>query len=841
MTGAGERTIRAFGGYQPGLDGIRALSVIGVMGYHAQLAGFDGAFLGVSQFFTLSGFLITAILLDERRRTDSVDLRSFWIRRFRRLAPAALLGLVVVAIFGATVATRAQAERLPEEMLGVVTYVVNWVFIGTEQSYTDLFAAPSPLQHYWSLAVEEQFYLLIPLLLFGLFRMGASNRTIGLVLGAVTVGSGLWMVVLFESGADLDRIYYGTDARLGEVMLGAVVAVVLDTVGVGALARIRGVLAVAGVVAIGALAWLWTATSLTSAFVWRGGFQLNALLTVVVILAVLGGRGPLPKVLALAPLVGLGKLSYGIYVFHFPIFLWLTEDRTGLEGWPLFAFRAAVSLVLAYISYRFVEQPIRHGTTVGLPAAARIAAYPVVGAAIIAGTLLTANTDGDDPLATLRVDDDSIRVQAPDGVLDIVVVHDRTSNEGVAVVDELFALVADEEQVSITDVDLACTGGVADTDSGPTCAAWSTDWSSAVTDDPDAVVFFADDWVGDALADLGPSIGSADDTAAATTLLSNGFDLLTDSGAPLVFVSSGATFQEIFARSLNPLQQAMAELAPARDDVFAVLAGAMPDPGVVDGDDFIGASAQTLLDSAVLYQRADREGDARVLVVGDSQARSLGFGLERWGADNSTWVWNVAVNGCGLADEGQVFGSGEAKPVREECREVIDGLRRQVASFDPDVVIVFSSTWDLVRRQLDDWDEPIGIDDPDFRSYLEREYALAAEVLGANGASILWIEPPCVEVRDNGFGSPDGVDAEEERTTLIDEVIPAVVAAATAADVDIATFDLDAVLCPDGEPLQEADGVRPIRGDGVHFNVDGSAWFAQNYGEELLALGGVAR
>jgi len=810
--------------------------VTATLGTVTQMGWADGAFLSLSQFFTLSGFLITAILLDGRRTSGTVDLKSFWIRRFRRLAPAAFLGLAGVALFGATVATRTQAERLPGEMLGVVTYVVNWVFVSTEQSYTDLFASPSPVQHYWSLAVEEQFYLIIPIAMFLFFRSGARARTIGIVIGLVALVSTLWMLHLFESGTDLDRIYYGTDTRLAEMLIGALLAVILDTVGHEAVMRRRREFAVAGALSFVVLAWMWIELSLTDDFTWQGAFQLNAVLTCVLILSVIAAAGPVARLYSLRPLVELGKLSYGVYIFHFPLFLWLTEERTGLDQWPLFALRVSISVALAFVSNRFIELPIRHGAKLGLPPLARVVSYPAIGGALVVVALLTANTSGDDPLATLRTDgDQAVAVAADDGVLDILVISESVSG---AVEVEFEQLVESAAQVEFTHVDAACLGLVR-RDAGPICASWEADWAAAIArHDPDAVVFFVDDWVGDPLADLAAESGeNLDDTAMATELLSNGFDVLTAADAPVVFASSAATFQQVFARSVTPFQRAMALLAPARDDVFAVLSGAMPDPAVVPEEEIAAASAQVLLDGAALYQRADRGDDTRVLIVGDSQARSLGYGLERWGPDNGAWVWNVAVNGCGLADEGMTFGSGEPAPVREECARVLSDLERQIASFEPDLVVVFSSTWDLGRRQLDDWDGPSDVGDPRFREYLLREYEAAVDVLSAGGAGIVWMLPPCVDLPDTALPAVDGLDADAARLTLNEVIIPTLVAGAEADGTEIAVFDLDAVLCPGGEPLREADGVRPIRGDGVHFNVEGSAWFADKYGDEIVELG----
>ena len=183
---AGERLIP----YRPGLDGLRGLSVAAVLAFHGGFSWAVGGYLGVSVFFTLSGFLITSLLLAEHDRKGHVALRHFWGRRFRRLLPASLLALVGIGVFGLTVATAEQAERLGGDIAAAVAYVANWRFIFGGTSYGDLFAEPTPVLHFWSLAIEEQFYLVYPLFMVGLLGLAKGRRlVVGGVLGALLVAS----------------------------------------------------------------------------------------------------------------------------------------------------------------------------------------------------------------------------------------------------------------------------------------------------------------------------------------------------------------------------------------------------------------------------------------------------------------------------------------------------------------------------------------------------------------------------------------------------------------------------------------------------------------------------
>ena len=222
------KTSTALGTYHLGLDGLRAVAMFVMLLYHADFSWARGAFLSLSQFFTLSGFLIMSLLIRVHDKTGDVGLRRFWSNRFRRLMPAALLVLAGVVVFGATIADASQLRSLPGQVAGCLLYVVNWVFIFTQQSYVTLFASPSPVQHFWSLAVEEQFYLLMPVGLWLLLRRTRSMKTIGIVFGAVALLSTTELIVLYSTGAGFDRVYYGTDTRASEILVGVVLAAVVS-------------------------------------------------------------------------------------------------------------------------------------------------------------------------------------------------------------------------------------------------------------------------------------------------------------------------------------------------------------------------------------------------------------------------------------------------------------------------------------------------------------------------------------------------------------------------------------------------------------------------------------
>ncbi len=348
----------------PALDGLRGLAVFAVLAFHGGLSVATGGFLGVSAFFTLSGFLITTLLLLEWEGRGRIALGHFWARRARRLLPAALLALLGIAAYGAFVATGHQAGRIGGDGISAMFYVANWRFVLGDQSYAALFSSPSPVQHFWSLAIEEQFYLVFPLVAIAALTLTHTRvgfRRVLYVLVAISIALG-W--ILWSPGHDPSRVYYGTDTRAAEVLVGAILATVVA--GRRRRSRIRGrrvAKHIAGVGALVVLATLWIVADQSDGWLYHGGLALHAVLTAFVIAAAVQ-PGPVAWLLERRPLRALGIISYGVYLFHWPIFLWLDEARVGFGGVALFLVRSTVTVAVAVVSYRFVEQPIRTGRAI---------------------------------------------------------------------------------------------------------------------------------------------------------------------------------------------------------------------------------------------------------------------------------------------------------------------------------------------------------------------------------------------------------------------------------------------------------------------------------------------
>ncbi len=386
------------------LDGIRAVSIIGIMANHSLLGWATGGIISVNVFFVLSGFLITGLLVKEWSRSGTIRLRAFWARRARRLLPALLVLLVGIGLFAWLIAAPDQRAAIRGDALATLLYVANWHQIFSNQSYFALSAAPSPLLHTWTLAIEEQFYLVWPLVVLGMLKLTRRLRPLLALSVVAAVASAIWMGVLFHPGADPSRIYYGTDTRAQDVLVGACLALALALRPEWApTAPARRWLAALTVAAAAGFAAVWVGAGVSSAFVFRGGFFLADVLVALVILGVVAASRTLPaRALGWRPLAYIGTISYSLYLWHWPVFLVVNTARTGLSGWQLFAVRSVIAGVIAAASTHFIELPVRQGTfrSWRIWAVTPVALVIVVGA-ILGGTVTPAVADVASPVTGL--------------------------------------------------------------------------------------------------------------------------------------------------------------------------------------------------------------------------------------------------------------------------------------------------------------------------------------------------------------------------------------------------------------------------------------------------------
>ncbi len=375
----------------PALDGLRGIAIALVLVYHGGFGWSKGGFLGVEVFFVLSGFLITSLLVGEWRSTGRIRLGHFFERRARRLLPALFLLLLAIGLYAELIAPAGSGAAIRGDGLATLFYVANWHQMFADQGYFTLTASAisTPLLHTWSLAIEEQFYIVWPLLVLVLLRWRRSPRMVAAVSAVLAAASAVEMALLADPPA-YSRVYYGTDTRAQALLIGAALGAIW--VGGRPLAgristRSGTVLGAAGLAVVG---WATFAIGYQDGWLYRGGFLAIDLAVAGVIAAATLVRSPLISgILSVPPLRALGRISYGLYLWHYPIFLALT--RTSLTGSGLFAVQVAVSLAAATVSFYVIEQPVRRGR---LLTSARLVAGAPAAALAVAASLLVSTSVG---------------------------------------------------------------------------------------------------------------------------------------------------------------------------------------------------------------------------------------------------------------------------------------------------------------------------------------------------------------------------------------------------------------------------------------------------------------
>ena len=367
-----------------GLDGLRGVAVILVIIFHSGLNWLPGGFLGVSVFFTLSGFLITSLLINECENSGRINLKAFWGRRLRRLAPASLVVIAGVVGLASWLSTSIEASRIKGDAISATLYFSNWRFIYSGHSYGELFATPSPLQHLWSLSIEEQLYVVVPVLIAGLFAMGLRRRAIGYVFLVAVAGSTI--ATMFTNSHEL--IYYGTHTRAAELLLGSALACLfgqrIEKLAVNK-AKSLSTLYIVPIVGVVVLSRF---SSVDSPWVYSGALTAFAGLSVICLIAAIQA-GPVRSILSSSPLVRVGEVSYGLYLIHWPVIVWLNSERVDLQPTALFVLQVIVTVILTLVSYWLIEQPIRRRKVLlSVRWAASSFVASVVGVLILASAIL---------------------------------------------------------------------------------------------------------------------------------------------------------------------------------------------------------------------------------------------------------------------------------------------------------------------------------------------------------------------------------------------------------------------------------------------------------------------
>ncbi|MGB3735148.1 MAG: acyltransferase family protein [Ilumatobacter sp.] len=693
--------------YQPALDGVRALAVAAVLLFHGEIAGFGGGYLGVSVFFTLSGFLITSLLAAEIDKQGYVGLGAFYARRARRLLPASVLLVVLVMLASIVTDWFDGVADLRAHIVGSLLQVANWVFLASGGSYQELLqqaaGAASPLEHYWSLAIEEQFYWLWPVAFVGIWKLGRNTRGRLWILGGITAA----FVVAAPVTAAVwgsDAAYWASPARAAEILLGALLALAIAG---------RSVPTRCWVLAPAALAVLAVCIV---AFPTAGGPAYAGWLPAIGVVSsslLLGLQvdSPVRTALSATPLVWLGKVSYGVYLFHWPIFVVLNSERVGIDGPLLFVVRAAVTLTVAQLSFTFFEQPVRRASGIGIRPTMTYAA------ATTAGVIVAA----------------------------IVVVPGAGSDY------------------------------------------WST----------------------------------SDDVAEAAALDTDDTPLLADpEAARSTTTSATATPPET-----TPPGTTTPVAAPASDP--AASAPSSTSSTSSTSTPTTTTTTATITTTSTLPPVPDLARPVRMIVAGDSTAEAYGNGVVAWAAASPD-VAQAELNverGCGFVRGGAYRLDDDWFEVRTACDRWLEtDLVDRVVQATPDVVLMVTTSWDVLDHRWDDGDG-FTTDSVEMRDRLSTDFgAITDAVLAAGAGSVVWVEAP---IPNPLWFSRGTAQEQPSRHAVLHEVMQdlAVDRPGDVYVVDLIEYFDDAGITADVE----------TRPDGVHVTPQAAQSIAERFlGEQML-------
>ena len=839
-----QSTARGRSTHRPALDGIRALAVIPVLLYHGNVGWATGGFLGVDVFFVLSGYLITSLLVREYDRWGHLDFGRFYIRRARRLLPALVLVVAAVAIWAATSSATDKLGQIRGDGIASLLYVANWRFVLVHQSYFDQFGDPSPFRHMWSLAIEEQYYLFFPILLLALLRVLRGNHLrVAAALSALAACSALLMAQLYEPGVDPSRVYFGTDTRIQELFIGSALALLA-----GEWHRVKAgvtpILSIAGVIAFGTIGWSYVTSSDTGSYLYRGGFALLCVVVAVLIASVeLEPAGAMGRALSWRPLVWIGMISYGLYLWHWPVYIAASPTRTGLDGPVLLLVRLAATVVIASVSFYLVERPIRQGELLrrlrapfGLLTA--VGAMPLALVVLLIGTsAATPPQLPDSPFATTQ--------PRGSGPASMLVVGDSV---GLSLArgfqpDDYpgWSMTASTKLgCGILSGQLAYNGekGLID----DACDSTFSDWESAVQHtSPKAVLMVLGTWeVMDHVR--GGEIVQTGTPAFASYLLKRleaARTILTAGGAHLFLTNVPCYAAESTGLNVDP---APMRNDPARqqavNEVFTEFAASHPDDttlldlrgqlcpdgtyvtrqdGAVvryDGVHFStpGARAQWRWIMPLIGAASDSSG-LRLLTVGDSVPYGLASHWHQ--ADHPDMALQDSTQlGCGLLPY-PISVNGETQSLPSNCAPWSASLDGVVAKSAANVGLIFLGEGQQFDVVVDGNTLPFGSDE--YRTWLASRLHRLITLFRARSVPVGLVNVPCHNVVDPGTSAVPATINDDQRIRQLNDILDDI-----ARSENVRVLDLYDYLCADGY-VDEVDG-QPLRDDGLHFTDFGASY-----------------
>lgn len=708
------------------LDGLRAVAVAVVLIFHADLDIAPGGFLGVSLFFTLSGYLITTLLLREHAARGTISIRGFYERRWRRLVPSAWLTIAIVLV-AVPLWSASQVRALPGDALAALANAANWRAAFADTSYQDLFIGkPSPLAHFWSLAIEEQFYAVMPLL--AILALRHSRRALSITAGALLIAS----VVATLATSDRDLVYNGTHTRGAELLVGVLLAIHAPALR-GVVRQSIGWVALAGFASVVAL------TSIGDNWLYRGGLAAFSLISAALVLAVIGPeRSRLKALFGARPLVAIGRWSYALYLIHWPIFLVFDNARTGLRPIPLFALRTVLAVALAALITAVIERPIRtrrvlagmHRTIMASAVAAACLAVAIVA---IPRPALSEN----ERLLAAGETGQIIFTDESDGSVDAVTTTTAPPIP-VLVVGSDFAAV-----------DLLRTRGLTVIDGTnrdcPIVQAIDVQLPSGEIDNIEECTDATSSWVAMARAsevvDVVITFGAVDE-GITRRLDDVGFPGTND------FAELGGRWNRVFEK-LGLVWKAF----PTTFNLHLLHQGSEWGYLVDALTRFAGGQSQLAslhssiegLATSILTARTDATDIPRVLVVGDSTSVIFSVALFRATAGQMEVRW-VGANGCPFVDVEWIRTSVDDPWDLMWCRSKLELVGEQLPTFTPDVVVLMVAPEELRYQRYKGDDRGYVVGDPTYTQFHDDYMEAFIAPLAERGATLLVADCPQLRV-----------------------------------------------------------------------------------------------